>query len=45
MMMFFLGMSILTMLMMLSANQLVLAALPVSTEQKSQTYKRGMCND
>jgi len=44
-MMFFLGMSILTMLTMLSSNQLVLAVLPVNMEQKSQTYKRGMYND
>jgi hypothetical protein len=43
-MMFFLGMSILTMLTMLSSNQLVLAVLPVSTRSKSPNYKRGMCN-
>jgi hypothetical protein len=43
-MVFFLGMSILTMLTMLSVNQLVLAVLPVSTEQKSQNCVRGMCN-
>jgi hypothetical protein len=30
---------------MLSSNQLVLAVLPVSTEQKSQTFKRGMRNE
>ena len=43
-MMFFLGMSILTMLTMLSSNQLVLAALPVSTESKYLNYKQGMYN-
>jgi hypothetical protein len=43
-MVFFLGMSILTMLTMLSVNQLVLAALPVSTESKSPNCVRGMCN-
>jgi len=44
MMMFFLVMSILTVVTMQYSNQLQLAVLPVFVEQKSTNFKRGMHN-